>query len=225
MYIAGSERCQISVAEPAPLVVALYLRERAGLDPNLDYELPGLDPPITRWPVWARSAPVGWAPPAAVRDTPVDPGVAAAEWARWWNHLLVEGATSSETFHPPGFRDLRAIPAIQLLLQRHYEEASRWVDAITDDPRVRREQTTPRPGLTAMLAELEADPAARPTPFRLRLTIVPVRTKHAWPLEPDHILISRRLVADTDNVLDWLRPRGVRALARGTATLRPSPDR
>lgn len=224
MYIAGTERCQISVEEPAPLLVALYLRERAGLSPDLGYRLPALDPPYTSWPVWARSAPVGWAPPAAVQTAPVDRTTAAAEWVRWWNHLLAEGATSSEAFHPPGFRDLRALPLIQLLLQRHYEEASRWVDALIEDPRVRRDQTTPRPGLGRMLAELEADPSYRPLPFRLRLTIVPVRTKHAWPLDPEHILISRRLVADTDNVLDWLRPR-VFALARGRSALRPSHGR
>lgn len=206
------------------MIVALYLRERAGLTPDLGYQLPVLDPPITSWPVWARSAPVGWAPPAAVQTAPVDKAIAAGEWVRWWNHLLTEGLTSSDAFHPPAFRDLRAIPLIQLLLQRHYEEASRWVDALIEDPRVRREQTTPRPGLATMLAALEDDPAGRPLSFRLRLTIVPVRTKHAWPLHPEHILISRRLVADTDNVLDWLRPR-IQALARGRGALRPSHGR
>ena len=29
----------------------------------------------------------------------------------------------------------------------------------------------------------------------------------AWMLGPDHVLITRRLIADLDNAVDWLRPR------------------
>ena len=216
MYIAGTDRCQIQVAEPAPLIVALYVREAAGLTPQLAYDLPVLDPPITHWPVWAQSAPQGWAPPAKVRTALVDAEQASREWVRWWNRLLQDEATMSEAFHPPGFRDQRTVPCIQLLLQRHFEEAGRWVDAVTDDPRTKREQNTPRPGLSGMVQELESNPNRVPLPFRLRLTVLPVRTKHAWTLSPEHILISRRLISDTDNVLDWLRPR-IRALAYGSA--------
>ena len=46
-----------------------------------------------------------------------------------------------------------------------------------------------------------------PRPFRLRLTVIPVQTEHAWQLAPDHILMTRNLIADRDNVLDWLRSR------------------
>ncbi len=115
-------------------------------------------------------------------------------------------------FRPPGFRALKKVPAIQLLLQRHFEEAGRWVEAVMSDPRVRREETTPRPGLAAIVASLDSDPVRVPIPFRLRLTVIPVASKHAWVVGAEHILISRRLIADTDNALDWLRPR-IAALA------------
>lgn len=221
MYIAGTDRCQIYVEEPAALVVALYLREVAGLNPPLEYVLPKLDPPITAWPVWARRAPADWVPPLAARTAEVDRHEAGIEWVRWWEHLLTVDASSDEDFHPPSFREYRSVPLIRLLLQRHYEEATRWVEALTGDPRVKRDQATPRPGLFAMVNELESDPVRIPLPFRLRLSIIPVGVKHAWPMGPEHILLSRRLMADTDNVLDWLRPR-IFALAHRGSVLHPT---
>lgn len=37
--------------------------------------------------------------------------------------------------------------------------------------------------------------------------MIGVQTKHAWVLRPDHLLLTRQLVFDLDNALDWLRPR------------------
>ena len=44
--------------------------------------------------------------------------------------------------------------------------------------------------------------------------MIGVQTKHAWILAPDHLLLTRHLIADLDNALDWLRPRII-ALAAG----------
>ena len=44
--------------------------------------------------------------------------------------------------------------------------------------------------------------------------MIGVQTKHAWILTPDHLLLTRHLIADLDNALDWLRPRII-ALAAG----------
>ena len=211
MYIAGTERCQVHVDEPSALVMALYIRDVAGLKPPLPYELPRLDPPVTSWPVWAKPAP-GWEPPVGIRNRAVDLEQASQEWARWWNHLLDLDSLAVGEFQPPAFRSYRRVPAIRTLLQQHFEPSGRWVEAVMSDPRVRREETTPRPGLMAIIAGLESAGMPAPLPFRLRLTVIPVASKHAWPIGREHILISRRLIADTDNALDWLRPR-ITALA------------
>ena len=47
----------------------------------------------------------------------------------------------------------------------------------------------------------------RPQPFNIRITVIGVQTKHAWVLAPDHLMLTRHLIADLDNALDWLRPR------------------
>ncbi|GGM03986.1 hypothetical protein [Nakamurella endophytica] len=210
MYIAGTERCQIAVEEPLELVVALYLREVEALSPELPYELPPVEPATTVWPVWARRAPVGWQPPVLGSSGLVDPRQAAAEWAEWWTGLLQGEAACSE-LRPPTFREFRARPSLRVLLQRHHEAAVRWSEAILDDPRSKRELTAARPGMGRLVRRLLSE-VAGPAAFRLRLTVVPVRAKHAWPLAADHVLISLRLLADIDNVLDWLWPR-LRGLA------------
>ncbi len=206
MYIAGTDRCQVYVDEPSALVMALYIRDVCRLTPPLAYHLPPLDPPVTVWPAWSRPAP-GWEPPAGLHNYPVDREVAGREWVRWWEHLLDLDSSAVDEFRPPGFRNYRRVPAIRTLLTEHYECATRWIDAVMSDPRVRREETTPRPGLATLLSALDSDPLRSALPFRLRLTVIPVASKHAWPIGREHILISRRLIADTDNALDWLRPR------------------
>ena len=47
----------------------------------------------------------------------------------------------------------------------------------------------------------------KPFPFNVRITVIGVQTKRAWVLAPDHLMLTRHLIADLDNAVDWLRPR------------------
>ncbi|MTD14488.1 hypothetical protein GIS00_11075 [Nakamurella sp. YIM 132087] len=214
MYIAGTDRCRVEVAEPLPLVVALYLREVADLDPPRARGIPRLEPAFDSWPVWARNPPSDWDPPLVLRYAAgidlVDRDRASEEWDRWWSRLLLTLPTPDQAFRPPAFRAFRSLPALRLLLQKYHDEAARWAEAVTQDPRVQGAHAAPRSGLASMISDLVG--SGRAHDFRLRLTVIPVASKHAWVLRPDHVLITRLLIADTDNVLDWLRPR-VRSLA------------
>jgi hypothetical protein len=58
-----------------------------------------------------------------------------------------------------------------------------------------------------MMRDLPKTLGRRPAQFSMRITVIGVQSKHAWLLAPDHVLMTRHLVADIDNVLDWLRPR------------------
>jgi hypothetical protein len=211
VYIAGTEQCQIQVEEPLPLVIALYLREVADLDPAEAADIPLLDPSVHTWPVWARRPPQGWRPPLTVRYaaalTTIDRDKAALQWDRWWRRLLRSDPTPAEEFHPPAFRTFRNSPALRLLLQKHYDDAARWAEAVTDDPRVKRDQAAPRAGLAHLVSELAKRRPAGAPPFRMRLTVVPVAGKHAWVVGPQQVLVTRHLIADAENMLDWLRPR------------------
>ena len=62
-------------------------------------------------------------------------------------------------------------------------------------------------GLNALVSDLPTILGRRPLPFAVRITVIGVQTKHAWVLAPDHLMLTRHLIADLDNALDWLRPR------------------
>ncbi len=205
MYIAGSESCQISVDEPSTLIVALYIREAAGLTALTAQEIPVLDPPSTIWPAWAQRPSTGLVSPADPFADTLNQEQCAREWARWWRHALAVGPAAADDLRPPRFLAFASTPSLRTLLQIYHERANLWAESISSDPRVKRAHAAPKDGLDELARE--AARAWGATPFRLRLTVIPVETEHAWQLAPDHILMTRHLIADRNNVLDWLRSR------------------
>lgn len=208
MYICGTRWCQVSVDEPGPVVAGLYVRERAGLLGLAAPDLPALDPSSQVWLPWARRAPVDWRPPDL--DVPVDDRT-AQQWEQWWWRLVRAEPERQRPVDLPDVRSALDLPLLRSALRVHGESAVRWTDAVQDDPRASLALDSPRRGLTAILDDLLVDGAR---PFRLRLTVVPLAVEHAWVLDGRHVLLTRRLIADPENLLDWLRPR-IAALAQG----------
>ena len=205
MYIAGPESCQISVNEPQALVVALYLREIIGLTDRTAPEIPMLDPSAQIWPAWAPRPSDGLAPKPDPFAGLIDREQTANEWSRWWRHALADPSVALGELRPPRFTAFAATPSLRLLLQTYHERANIWAEAISADPLVKRAHSVPKDGLEELARQASRVWQARP--FRLRITVIPVRTEHAWQLAPDHILMTRHLIGDRDNVLDWLRSR------------------
>jgi len=214
MFIAGTERWKITLAEPEALRIALYVRDVAGLEPVTEPLIPPLDPPADVWPVWSRR-PIEVPTSGGVRllgGRDVDLETASGQWARWWRHALDVGAGAIDDLRPPGFFALSGVPDLRALMQRHFYNASLWSDGLNDDPRVRSAHSAPGLGLNALVRDLPATLGRKPHPFALRITVIGVQTKHAWVLAPDHLMLTRHLISDLDNALDWIRPR-VLALA------------
>lgn len=201
--MAGRESWKISIDEPQVLRIALYLREVCRLTPSLDPEIPPLYPRASSWPVWVRRPPEVQQPPM----TPLQRAAASVQWTRWWNHALDVGAPALQELSDIGLRNFRHVPELRALLQVHYPNALRWSDAFADDPRVKRDHLAPGTRLTALVGELERAAGRSARAFELRITVIPVESKHAWVLGPDHLLITHRLVHDDENMLDWLRPQ------------------
>lgn len=205
MYIVGPESCQISVDEPSVLVIALYIREIAGLTVLTAPDIPVLDPSCNIWPVWARRPSNGVVALPDPFAGPLDREQTAREWSRWWRHAVAAGSAAGDDLQSPRFSAFSGTPSLRVLLQMYHERASLWADAIASDPRTKRAHSAPREGLEELARQAQQMWQSRP--FRLRLTVIPVETEHAWQLAPDHILMTRHLIADRDNVLDWLRSR------------------
>lgn len=205
MYIAGSESCQISVDEPASLVVALYIREIIGISGLTAPEIPVLDPSSKIWPAWAPRPSDGLTEPPDPFGRSIDREQTAREWARWWRHALAVSPAARDDLQPPKFNAFHSTPSLRLLLQIYHERAALWADVLSSDPLMKRAHSAPRDGLEQLAREAAQMWQSRP--FKLRITVIPVQTEHAWLLAPDHILMTRHLIADRDNVLDWLRSR------------------
>lgn len=205
MYIAGTESCRISVDEPSCLVVALYLREIIGVSRLTAPEIPLLDPSSKIWPAWAPRPSDGQTQAADPFSGLIDREQTAREWARWWRHVLVADPAVRDDLQPPKFDAFHSTPSLRVLLQIHHERAALWADVISSDPLVKRAHAAPRDGLEEIARE--AGRMWQSRAFRLRITVIPVLTEHAWQLAPDHILMTRHLIADRENALDWLRFR------------------
>ena len=204
MYIAGRGAWRITIDEPTVLRMALYLRDIEGLAVQADPEIPPLDPGPHTWPVWAHR-PLRPAPP--LPGDAVDRTAAAAQWALWWEHLLPLGDAALGELHGPSFPALAGLPAIRALLRHHYETAVAWAEATGDDPRVKRDHLAMGTRLTDLVETLERAARRPARRFDLRITVVGVRTKHAWVLSTGHLLFTHHLLADDENSLDWLRHR------------------
>ena len=209
MFIAGTEWAKVTIAEPEALRIALYVRDVAGLVPDTDPAIPPLDPPADNWPVWFRR-PVDVPTSGRVKllgGRDIDLRIASEQWARWWRHALEIGNGAMDDLRPPAFTALSGVPDLRALMQRHFHNASIWSDGLNDDPRVKSALAAPGLGLNALVSNLPAILGRKPLPFGLRVTVIGVQTKHAWVLAPNHLMLTRHLIADVDNALDWLRPR------------------
>jgi hypothetical protein len=214
MLIAGTERWKITIVEPESLRIALYVRDVAGLQPVTDPEIPPLDPSADVWPAWSRR-PVEVPQTGGVKllgGRDIDLELASAQWARWWAHALDVGARAMDDFRPPAFVPLAGVPDFRALMQRHYINACMWSEGMNDDPRIRHAHSAPSLHLNAFLKDLPNELGRPPMPFSVRITIIGVQTKRAWVLTRDHWMMTRHLVADIDNVVDWIRQR-IRAIA------------
>src|SRR5215472_15408301 len=124
MRLAGTESWRMGCDEPRLLLLALYVRDAAGLDAAAD-------------------PPVGRLEPAVAAAGNAAPEVAAAQWSAWWSHLVASepavmwalqdaggGMESMRVmaehhmgFGPPGFEALRGSPELRELVARHYADA------------------------------------------------------------------------------------------------------
>ena len=201
MFIAGTERWKITIAEPEALRIALYVRDVAGLEPVTGPEIPPLDPPADVWPVWSRR-PVEVQSAGGVRllgGRDVDLEIASGQWAGGGGTRCETGPSAMDDFRPPHFSALSGVPDLRALMQRHYYNANLWSDGMKDDPRIKRRPQRPGIGLNALVRDLPTMLGRRPRPFALRITVIGVQTKQAWVLAPDHLLLTRHLIADLDN--------------------------
>lgn len=200
---------QASIDTPRALVVALHVRDAAGLDTPIassgpDVTMPPLEPAVD---LDARLAPY-----ATER--------AAAAWSEWWESLLNR--------HPEfrGVPPLVADPGpaldagLRALIGNGLPAADAWFTA--DKHRnLERRRSSPQPsalglagGLGQIVRDVEAQLGRPAEPFDLVISILPVSGLWGGRVRRDHVLISRAL-SDYRAGYEALLEPVVRELAQG----------
>jgi hypothetical protein len=211
MQLAESTSWKMSTDEPEPMLIALYVRDAAGLHPQIDPDIPRLEPAV---PFGAEPLP--------------DEAVYSAQWAAWWHQLLQGGGFWPEGKDPADLRiprndpdflrlfywptpDLAAAvpsdaPELHALIRRHLEAAQIWSQARKHEF-VALSVTRQRVSLEwEVVRSVEAGLGRKVRPFAFDLRVLPLAAKQAWRLSPGRALVSRALYRDRKAYVDWLRP-------------------
>jgi hypothetical protein len=202
----GNPSWQATTDMPSALVVALYLRDAAGLDVRCDVAVPRLHPSV-------------------IRDDALEPYAtdrAAEAWTPWWDRLLERGHEFRGPAQllpgpPPDLPDLLLdLPEdLRALAETGLPAANAWFAARKrEDIEVIRRAGRPRmPNVVEVVREVEQELGHRAAPFDLLISILPVTGMWARRVRRDHVLVSRELSGFDAGFEAFLEPV-VRELAR-----------
>ena len=213
MQLAGTTSWRMGTDEPQSLLMALYVRDASGLHPQVNPEIPPLEP----------------APPFGEMPSAAD-SIASAQWADWWQQLLEGGGFWPEDkspsdlprlihdpeiqrlyywpsrHQPPDFVGLSGTRELQALVRRHHEAGRIWSEARKHEF-VALTAARQRVWLeTEVVRTVERGLGRKARPFALDIRVLPVEAVHAWRLSSGRALVTRALFRDRAAYREWLRP-------------------
>jgi hypothetical protein len=187
MRFAGRPSWQIGIGQRQELVIALFVRDAAGVEQTAaPLGLPRLDPQVE---------PAGTGSLDGTDD-----------WNAWWTELITApGHAVWRRLVPPDFGDFGETPALQQLLQRHWPAALAWSQTSTTEHAEFMRSNRGDP-LWDVVADVERALNRSARPFDLRIDEVPVAGRDWWQVGPEHFLISPGLLRDREAFHTRLRP-------------------
>jgi hypothetical protein len=186
-------RWGIDLTMPQSLLLALHLRDAAGLEPPTSVvlpDLPPLDPPAT--PLRAAGAHV------AGLD------VAGRQWASWWGGAFPGGPDALTSILPPRYPGLNGMTELRGLAELGMDDAVMWCARARE---VEKRVIARSPSAlfeTNLVTAVERELGRRIRPFSLQIVVLPVAGAHHWDVLGQPV-ISLGLRADRDAYLAWLR--------------------
>lgn len=183
---------------PQSLVIALHLRDAAGLDVVADAVVPPLEPAVS-----LDAALVPYATEQAV-----------AQWAQIWHSMLDKHPEFAEV--PPVFAEpLSGLPpALTALVQAGLPNALEWFHAIKREDLQYLRASGGRPGrrmgvglgIGEFVRRIEQERGREAAPFMLRISLLPVAGTWARRVRHDHVLLSRSMCEDEGACEAFLDP-------------------
>jgi hypothetical protein len=195
---AGRPSWQVRINLAQPLVIALHLRDAAGLDVAADAVVPPLEPAV----------------PLDAALVPYATEQAAAQWTQVWQSLLdghPEFSDAPSVFAEP----LHGLPAaLTALAEAGLPNALAWLDACRQEDLQFLRASGGRPGrrmgrglgITELVRRIEQENGREAVPFTLRISLLPVAGNWARRVRREHVLLSRSICEDEAACEAFLEP-------------------
>ncbi|WP_432562227.1 hypothetical protein [Kineococcus sp. SYSU DK003] len=185
-------RWAIDLTMPQSLLLALHLRDAAGLRPPLSPllpDLPPLDPPATKLRVSGGDL-------AGLE-------AAGAQWADWWAESFPGGPDALTSILPPRYPGLHGRPELRGIAELGMDDAVAWCERAREMQRRVVARTPSALFETNLMTGVERELGRRLFPFSIGIVVLPVQGAHAWDVLGTPV-ISLGLRADRDAYLAWL---------------------
>lgn len=196
MQLTGGSGWRITMDTCQPMLVALYLRDAAGLEGAGQPALPHVAPAVRASDHSLLVSSVGGN--AALRY----------QWELWWEGLL-SGYPTASALTAPDFPELAALPALQRVAHAHHGAALDWAQE-----RAQRyaRLTAQRQSLgghrivTELVQNRELELGRNARDFTLNIVEVPLTQQRAWFIEPDKIIMGSHLLDAPDVFCSYVQP-------------------
>ena len=197
MHQTGGPGWRITMDTSGPMLIALYVRDAAGLD--------AVGSPHSA--TWHRRSVPPTTPTSSTRSAAA--GALKTEWEAWWEQLLKAHPEMAPELAPPGFRAFGNSPALRRVLQAHFGAALPGPgNAGASMPRSRRNGTPA--ATTQLLADMVDDRLLEvgrdASDFDLTIIELPLAEPRAWYLEPDKIIMSHELIVRPELFRSYVQP-------------------
>ncbi|WP_434993579.1 hypothetical protein [Arthrobacter sp. Ld5] len=196
-HAASGHSAHFTVDTSEVLLVALYLRDCAGLQGTGLPALPPLFPAVRRVATRQLTRAVGGR--ATLR----------VEWEAWWHTLLAHRVGDAVLPLPPHFEALDGMAAMKALLRAHFGTAMAWAEERCAEYALRvgaRGADSMDRLLGRILQERELELGRPARPFTLEVIELPLAGRRAWWVEPDTLLICQDLFDDEGSVRSYVEP-------------------
>jgi len=226
MFVEGTLRWQVTEDCPWDLLMALALRDLAGLGDRVRPGLPALEPAVapalhSRHPEAAdgrtRMRPAPLAGPAGGRRQHAESGsggtgsddALADQWQAWFEVASDRHRRlNAPLLHPPHFEAFDRAIDLQDAIIAHYDAAAGWAAARHAEYVAASTASHARRAadIVDVVHDREHELRRQAGYFRLDIDVLPLAEKGAWIVGPHTVVISATLRDDSVAFRDWLRP-------------------
>lgn len=197
MHHTGGPGWRITMDSYEPMVLALYIRDVAGLVGAGDPSLSALTPAVKAVHHDHLTAPFGGF--EALHE----------QWDAWWQALQRGYPSIRPTLDPPEFSEFNQLPALQSVLQAHFGAAFTWTREHREsyDEKVALRETLGGHKILGELVqnrELELGRHARD--FTLNILEMPLGEPRAWLTDSNRLIMSENLLDTPDTFVSFVQP-------------------